>query len=195
MKFFFPICVVCGLAFSVLAVFLAIRNSPLHQAAVAPPTPVVMVQRLDMDLEARKNVSKLMEDLQNERAAIRKKEAELKGREESIQQQQEVLTMLKTDLQQLQGKLEETTVRTTLAEQANLKRLAQVYGKMEPDSVATLLGKMEQDRAASILRLLNERQAGAVMVAAVGMGTNGAKNAAGWSDSIRRMAVEQPAKK
>ena len=195
MKFFFPICIICGLAFSGLAVFLAIRNSPLSQVKVVPPTPVVMVQRVDTDLEARKNVSRLMEELQSERTAIRKKETELKGREESLQQQQEVLTMLKTDLQQLQGKLEDATVRTTLAEQINLKRLAQVYGKMEPDSVATLLGKMEQDRAASILRLLNERQAGAVMVAAVGMGTNGAKTAAGWSDSIRRMAVEQPVKK
>ena len=195
MKFFFPACIVLGLALSVLAAFLAARNRPSNQAEIVPPTAVVMVQRVDTDAESRKNVNKLMEDLQNERASIRKKEAELKGREETIQQQQEVLTMLKTDLQQLQGKLDETTVRTTKSEQVNLKILAQVYGKMEPDSVAILLGKMELDRAASLLRLLNERQAGAVLAAAVASGTNGSKNAAAWSDSIRRMAVETPTRK
>ncbi len=190
MKFFFPACVVCGLALSVLAAFLAVRNNSSEKTAAAPPTTVVIVQRVDPDEESHKNVNKLMEDLQNERAAIRKKEAELKGREETLQQQQEVLTLLKSDLQQLQGKLEETTVHTTQSEQANLKHLAQVYTKMEPDSVATLLGKMEIDRAASIIRLLNERQAGAVLAAAVASGTNGTKNASAWSDSIRRMAVE-----
>ena len=102
---------------------------------------------------------------------------------------------MKSDLQQLQGKLEENTVRATQSEQANMKRLAEVYAKMEPESVATLLGKTETDRAASILRLLNERQAGAVLSAAVASGTNGARNAAAWTDSIRRMAVDPPAHK
>lgn len=197
MKFFFPVCVVLGLALSVLASFMAVRMSPAHQAAAAPEklAPVVVVQRIDGDSETRKNVNKLMDDLQNEREAIRRKENELQGRENLLQIQQKNLEQLKTDLQQLQGKLEETTVRTVQSEQVNLKRLAQVYGKMESESVATLLAKMETDRAASILRLLNERQAGAVMAAAVSSGTNGAKNAAAWSDSIRRMAAEQPAKK
>ena len=195
MKFLFPVFIVCGLALSVLVVFLTARSNPANKTTIEAPAPVVMVQRVDTDVESRKNVNKLMEDLQNERAAIRKKDAELKGREEMLRQQQEVLLLLKADLQQLQGKLEETTVRTTLSEQSNLKRLADVYGKMEPESMATLLGKMEKDRAASILRLLNERQAGAVLNAAVASGTNGAKNAADWSDSIRRMDVEKPARK
>lgn len=195
MKLLFPACVVCGLALSVLAYFLAIRHSPLDKLASTPPATVVMVQRVDTDAESRKNLNKLMEDLQNERAAISKKDAELKGREERLQLTQENLEILKKDLTSLQGKLEEATVRTTQSEQANLKRLAEYYGKMEPDGVATLLGKMETDRAAAILRLLNDRQAGAVLAAAVASGTNGARNAVSWSDSIRRMAVEQPTRK
>ena len=196
MKFFFPACVVLGLALSVLASFMAVRMSPSHQAAVTEKlAPIVVVQRIDADSETRKNVNKLMDDLQNEREAIRRKESELQGRENLLQIQQKNLEQLKTDLQQLQGKLEETTVRTVQSEQANLKRLSMVYGKMESESVATLLAKMEIDRAASILRLLNERQAGAVLAAAVASGTNGTKNAAAWSDSIRRMAAEQPARK
>ena len=196
MKFFFPACVVLGLALSVLASFMAVRMSPAHQAAVTEKlAPIVVVQRIDADSETRKNVNKLMDDLQNEREAIRRKESELQGRENLLQIQQKNLEQLKTDLQQLQGKLEETTVRTVQSEQANLKRLSMVYGKMESESVATLLAKMEIDRAASILRLLNERQAGAVLAAAVASGTNGTKNAAAWSDSIRRMAAEQPARK
>ncbi|MEI6210440.1 MAG: hypothetical protein WCR06_02315 [bacterium] len=195
MKFFFPACVACGLALSVLAVFLATRHSPLSKLSESPPATVVVVQRVETDLESRKNVNKLMEDLQNELAAIRRKEADLDGREKNLQERQVTLETLKDDLKKLQGKLEAATIRTAQGEQANLKRLAEVYGKMEPDGVATLLGKMEMDRAAAILRMLNERQAGAVLAAAVASGTNGARNAACWSDSIRRMAVEQPARK
>jgi flagellar motility protein MotE (MotC chaperone) len=195
MKAFFLASVICGLAFSVLAVWLAISRRPLPVPVRKPHPPMTVVQRLETDEESRKIVDKLMEDLQTERATMLKREAELKSREEALRQQQETVTLLKTDLQQLQGKIDETVVRTAKSEQVNLKRLAEVYGKMDPDSVSTLLAKMDTERAAAILRLLGERQAGAVLAAAVAAGTNGVRNAAAWSDSIRRMASEQGQRK
>jgi flagellar motility protein MotE (MotC chaperone) len=136
-----------------------------------------------------------MEDLQTERTALQKRETDVRSREEALRQQQEILAMLKADLQQVQSKIDETIVRTTQSEQANLKRLAERYGKMDPDSVATLLTKMETARAAAILLLLGDRQAGAVLAAAVATGSNGVRNAADWSDGIRRMASEQGPRK
>jgi flagellar motility protein MotE (MotC chaperone) len=195
MNAFFLVCVVGGIAMSVLASWLCVSLGKTHAPVREPPTPRVVVQRLESDEESRKIVNKLMEDLQSERAAMQKREDELKSREEALRQQQEILTMLKNDLQQLQGRIDETIVRTSQSEQVNLKRLAEVYGKMDPDSVSTLLTKMETERAASILRLLGERQAGAVLAAAVASGTNGVRSAASWSDCIRRMAAEQGQRK
>ncbi len=188
MNLFFAICVACGVAFSLLTVVVATRlGSTRHASTRTPYTPASVLQRIESDDESRKTVNKLMVDMQNERSAMLKREADLRSREEALCQQQEILTMLKADMQQLHNKIEQTTVRASPAEQANLKRLAEVYGKMDPDSVATLLSKMETERAASLLRLLGERQAGAVLAAAVATGSNGVKNAAAWSDSIRRM--------
>lgn len=195
MKAFFLASVALGIAFSVLASWLAVSRGKTHMPVREPPTPRVVVQRLETDEESRKIVNKLMEDLQSERSAMQKREEELKSREETLRQQQEILTMLKNDLQQLQGRIDESIVRTSQSEQVNLKRLAEVYGKMDPESVSTLLAKMEMERAASILRLLGERQAGAVLAAAVATGSNGVRSAASWSDCIRRMAAEQGQRK
>jgi flagellar motility protein MotE (MotC chaperone) len=193
MKLFFLACVICGIAFSVLAAWLAVDRK--HVTVRTTHINRTVVQRLEVDEESRKIVNKLMEELQTERTTLQKRETDLRSREEALRQQQEIVAMLKADLQQLQGKIDETIVRTTQSEQANLKRLAERYGKMDPDSVATLLTKMETARAATILLLLGDRQAGAVLAAAVASGTNGVKNAADWSDGIRRMASEQGQRK
>jgi flagellar motility protein MotE (MotC chaperone) len=191
MQPFFIICVVSGVAFSLLAVLLATRRVPVHPPASAPQTAPAVAQRIQTNDASHKLVNQLMPDVQQARATMLKRAADLRSREESLRLQQEILPMLKSDMQQLQNKLEEAIVRTTPTEQANLKRLAEVYGKMAPDSVATLLSKLETAQAAAILRLLSERQAAAVLAAAVATGSNGVIRAAAWSDSIRRMASEQ----
>jgi flagellar motility protein MotE (MotC chaperone) len=195
MQPFFILCVVGGVAFSLLVVLLATTRAPAQPPPSSPQAATaavaVVAQKIETDHESRQFVNQGKTNLPHERATMLQRKADLRNRADALYQQQEVVPMLKADIQQLQikiGKSTESTVAAEAAEAATVTRLAEAYGKLDPDSVATLLAKMDAERAAAILRLLGERQAGAILAAAVVTGSNGVKHATTWSDNIRRSA-------
>jgi flagellar motility protein MotE (MotC chaperone) len=101
--------------------------------------------------------------------------------------QRELLDQLKAQLLDIRGVLDEKISAIEEDERTNLQRLAEVTGRMEPESAAQVLAEMEKERAAKILYLVNERRAAGIMDAAVAMGDQGVELAAEWADIIRRL--------
>jgi flagellar motility protein MotE (MotC chaperone) len=188
MKLFFTICVACGVAFSLLAVLLATR--PGHEPARTPPPQETSVVH-PTPMEGRKAGNNPMEVLQDERTANLVRKANRRVGEDALFQQQQVIPRLKTDLLQLQDRIGQITAYPSPEEQAKLKQLTEVYGRMEPDSIAALLARMETGRAAFILYLIGEHKAEAVLAATRATGTNGIKRATAWTHQVRLMINEQ----
>lgn len=183
-------CVLCAVALSLLGAIVATGRIPFSappetQAPAAPARPVALAD------SNRKSMAALVEALQDERRAYQKKSADLADREKILAQKQELLAALKKEVQDLQRALDAKVLRLAESEQANCKRLADMCGKMEPGSAASMLKEMEAPRAAAILGLLGERQAAALLDAAVASGESGAKMAAQWSDIIRLSVNEK----
>ncbi len=187
-------CVLCAVSFSVLSGILATGRIPFR-AQPAAAVEAAAAQPVVVEDGNRKELNKLVDALHEERLAYQKKAADLDGREKAIQQQQEILSLLKKEVQELHRSLDEKVVRMESAEQVNCKRLADMCGKMDAASAASLLKEMEPPRAAAIVGLLGERQAAGVLEAAVASGEVGAKMAAEWADIIRLSATEKGNKK
>lgn len=187
-------CVLCAVSFSVLSGILATGRIPFR-AQPAAAVEAAAAQPVAVEDGNRKELNKLVDALHEERLAYQKKAADLDGREKAIQQQQEILSLLKKEVQELHRSLDEKVVRMESAEQVNCKRLADMCGKMDAASAASLLKEMEPPRAAAIVGLLGERQAAGVLEAAVASGEVGAKMAAEWADIIRLSATEKGNKK
>jgi flagellar motility protein MotE (MotC chaperone) len=201
MKFAFLLAsVACGVAFSALGAILATGRIPFRPPPViAAPAPAAAAPAGGSSVGSCENSSKavgeLMEAIRKEREEYEKKRGELTAREEELRQQQQILALLKTDIEKLQQKLDGTVVQIAQSEQVNFKRLAQMYSRMEPEGAAAVRRETEPERAAAILSVLAEREAGRILEASVASGEAGAKLAAKWSDIIRRMANDKGTRK
>jgi hypothetical protein len=191
MKLFFTICVACGVALSLLTVLLTTR--PDRKPARTPPQQEPGVAHPPQP-EWRKAANTPMEGVQDERTANLIRKANRRVRDDALYQQQQVLPRLKNDLLQLQDRIGQISTYPSPEEQENLRKLTEVYevyGRMEPDSIAALLARMETGRASFILYLLGERKAEAVLAVTRAGGTNGVKRAMAWSNQVRLMINEQ----
>jgi len=142
----------------------------------------------------KETVDELVMALKKEKQIYERKISELAAREQTISNQQEIITMMKSELDKSRNLLGSKILEAGADEQANLKRLSMVYSKMDPESASTLLMDMISERAARIINLIPERQAAAILGAAVAGGEAGTKKANEWTDSIRRMKQEKAKK-
>jgi flagellar motility protein MotE (MotC chaperone) len=196
MKFLFLIaCIVCAISLSMFSMIIATGRIPFRskdaQVETAEKSTAEKGEKPAGLVGQKETVDDLIIALKKEKQAYEKKAGELAAREQALSNEQEVVTMLKSELEKSRTSLDAKLVETDAAEQVNLKRLSTVYSKMEAESASTLLREMTSDRAAKILNLIPERQAAAILNASIGVGTNGTKSAADWSDVIRRMKQEK----
>ncbi|MFH0879596.1 MAG: hypothetical protein V2A34_07770, partial [Lentisphaerota bacterium] len=124
------------------------------------------------------------------RSTYQAKLAELSAREQELKLQEQVLARFKTELKDLQSQLEASVFVMNATEKTNLRRIADMTGKMDPASASSSLLEMEKERAAMVLSLMNERQAAAILDATIAQDAKGAERVAAWTDIIRRMTNE-----
>ncbi len=183
---FLLICILCAVCTSALAVILATGGLPFS----APVEPVVvtyipMKAPLTVFSSQKEVVDVLIKELQNLKQDYESKTSGLAAREEKLL----IMENLKEQMASLQKGFDSVLVEVKASEQANFKRLADIFSKMDSSDAAALLQRMESDRAAIILNMIGERQAGAIMNAAV-QTPEGSKSAVEWADSIRRLKAK-----
>ncbi|HBA84875.1 MAG TPA: hypothetical protein DCZ95_12345 [Verrucomicrobia bacterium] len=188
-------CIICAVTLSILSVIVKTGRIPFQP----PPEPVAAkpaeekgAESLAVFSDSGKTVEELIAALKAERTQYEKKTAELGAREEEVKMQEAVLNRLQTELKELQAQLDENITRMVEAEKANMRRLAEVCGKMDSASAASSLLQMEKERAAMILSLMNERQAAGILDATVAQGAKGTETVAEWTDIMRRLERDNP---
>lgn len=132
-------------------------------------------------------VDELVKELKTRIQKQEEAEKELALQRKEFESKMVQMQILEKKLAELKSEVSDKIVQIGSNEEGNFKKLAEMYGKMEPESASELLQKSAPDRAAKIISLIGERQAAAIMNAAVAMGESGASRAAEWSDAMRRM--------
>jgi alanyl-tRNA synthetase len=183
---FLLLCAVCAVSISMLSMIFAMGKLPF--AKPAEPTVVAYVPMkapLTVFSSQKEVVDAMIKDLQLLKQDYENRIAGLKDREKKL----EIMEGLKEQMASLQKGFDSVMVEVKESEEANFKRLADIFSKMDSADAASLLQKMESDRAAIILNMIGERQAGAIMNAAV-QTPEGSKSAVEWADSIRRLKAK-----
>jgi flagellar motility protein MotE (MotC chaperone) len=134
-----------------------------------------------------KAADELLASLKAEKEQLAKKAAELATKED-------LQGKLKAELIQLQQALDKQIVEIQAIEQVNLKKLSDMYGKMDPAGAAKLLIEMDKEKAATILSLMSDRSAAAILDNAVQEKDKGTAAATAWTDIIRRMEARKKEK-
>jgi len=158
---------------------LVIKPAPKTAAATEPaPASVVpdMSQGGEISLKQRE-LDELVREVRSKLAACAQREQRLEERERRIQMAQELLKKDAQELENLrlqlvapltqareaQAELKKLRVTVGQQEKANLKKIAQIYEKMEPTEAARILegmvtNKLEDD-AVKLLHFMSDRAA------------------------------------
>lgn len=193
----------CALAvsLSVLSAIIATGKVPFY--AEKKVEGVVPDEQAVVDLAGKASVSVfagqavVVDELVKELKAKIQRQAEaeqaLAAQKKDFDHKMLQMQILEQKLTALKVEVSDKIVEISANEEGNFKKLADMYGKMEAESASELLQKSVPDRAAKIISLIGERQAAAIMNAAVAMGESGATRAAEWSDAMRRMNNQKKA--
>ncbi|MBN1670902.1 MAG: hypothetical protein JXR37_07710 [Kiritimatiellae bacterium] len=185
--------IVSALALSLLSYTLATGHVPFQPAPkeeagaeqpAAAPTATIRPQKADL-------VEQLRQELESTKNEYQRKLTAIEAAKSKIADEQAILLDLRQRLETLQTQIEANVQEMSDSERKNLRRLAEVYGRMEPDNVAQILRKDDKVRAAKILYLMGERQAAGVLDAVVATGDDADKKlAVEWGNIIRKMRSE-----
>ncbi len=179
-------CIVIAVLLSTLTFIIGSGRIPFREPEVQQ-APAVEEDVIEVQRKRTMAMQEMVNTLNEERRNVQAKAAALAEREAEVKLQELSYAGLRAELEDLRNKLNARIIEVQEAEQVNLKRLAELCAKMDAAGAATFLQKMESDRVAIILVNMGERQAAAIMDAAVAEGENGAAQAAEWADCIRRM--------
>lgn len=152
--------------------------------------PVHQDPRLSLFPEQHRAVDDLMKEIMAREKQQEQKEKALKEQEAQLRQEEIVLLRLRDDIEATKQSLQKQFEEMDEESKANIRKLAEFYAKMESENAASLLMKQDIEVAARILSQLQDRQAGAIMDAAVAQGERGIENAAIWSEGIRKIRNE-----
>ena len=132
------------------------------------------LQRITGELEAKTtDNAQLQARLQRRSRELEVWELQLKTERENLvsmlQKEKTELNQLKEDLQRREADLATGRISIEAAEEANLKKTAEIYAKMEPEKAAEVLtelyAKNEQDTVVKIIYLMQDRNAANILAA------------------------------
>jgi flagellar motility protein MotE (MotC chaperone) len=113
----------------------------------------------DIGVEARRLIAELEEErgkLKERRQSLDEREEQLKILQTEVDNKLKRLTELRKELDQLTAKKEEVEVQ-------RVKKLSKIYQKRDPASAAETLASMQKDLAVSILSMMRDKSAGKIL--------------------------------
>jgi len=196
---FLVICCVCAgllstLVFTIQTGKIPFREDVAEPVASAPASTQVVDSLIAPISEAdQKRLNELVKAFDTEKAALDAQRAKLATHEEQIKLQQAVQETLKVEVESLQKELESRIFAIKAEQQANYRRLADMYAKMDPALASNLLREGDRKHAAAILGMMADRATAAVMDATVQTGGTNIAAAAEWVETMRTLTVDKKA--
>ncbi|HTI70340.1 MAG TPA: hypothetical protein VMF06_10250 [Candidatus Limnocylindria bacterium] len=127
----------------------------------------------------------LIKELQREKAAVNSRERELREWEARLRTEQMELTVVTQRVSRLRDDLDKEITRVKEDEAVNVKRLAKMYGSMDPVAAANIFLQMDETSLVKIMMLMKDAETAPVLDALSRQGDIGAKRAAQLSERLR----------
>lgn len=133
-------------------------------------------------------LDQIVADLKGEREAVALKEKELAELAARLRVERGELDDALRKVTQLQQKVDRDVFRIKEDEAGNLKKLAKMYGLMEPAGAAKILRELDDVVVVKILTLMKEPESAAILESFSRLGEVETKRAAGFSENLRAAA-------
>jgi flagellar motility protein MotE (MotC chaperone) len=140
-------------------------------------------------------LEQLVSELTREKAALAERAHHLDELAARLEAEKLELTTVTQTVHRLQRDLDETLVRVTDEETANLKKLARVYAAMSPEGAAGILKQLEQSSIVKIMLYMKEDETAPVLEALASLGDPESRLAADISERLRMAVFRKPPEK
>ncbi len=180
-----------GILYLAVTAWLMLRDGPLpapHDEL--PPLPPSVTPAPSHDPKAMWDprdgeADQLIKELQREKASVADHELRLREWEARLKSEQAELTVVTQRVAQIRTELDKDITRVREDEVANLKRLAKMYGTMEPAAAANVFLEMDESSVVKIMLVMKDSETAPVLDALAKQGAVGAKRAASLSERLR----------
>ena len=136
-------------------------------------------------------VDQLLEELQNEKAALAKKEQELRELATRIESERSELNVVTQRVHQLQIEFDQNVTRVKEEEAPNLKKLAKMYATMSPEGASAILAELDNETVVKLFSFMKETECAPLLEAMAMGGGEQAKRAAEISEALRNVLGEK----
>lgn len=119
--------------------------------------------RAEDALEVIADPLKLLESLEARRGDLNKREEILDIREKDLQRLEEKLAQRIAALEKLREAIQTDLAKEKEIDDANIARLAKIYGSMKVKSAAEGLQSINQETAVKVLKVMSEKVAGKIL--------------------------------
>jgi flagellar motility protein MotE (MotC chaperone) len=127
----------------------------------------------------------LIEELRTEKAALAKREKDLKDLAERLNAERLEINVVTQAVHQLQAQVEASIVRINAEEAVNIKKLARTYAAMSPEGAAPIMKEMEEPTLIKILAVMKETETAPILEALSRLGAEEAKRVARITERLR----------
>ena len=131
----------------------------------------------------------LIKELQREKAAMNSRVTELREWEARLRAEQAELSVVTQRVSQLRNDLDKEITRVKEDEAVNVKRLAKMYGAMDPVAAANIFLQMDESSLVKIMMLMKDGETSTILDALAKQGEVGAKRAANLTERLRVSAT------
>ena len=133
----------------------------------------------------------MIEELRTEKEALRARAQQLADWETRLNVERQEILVVTQMVSRLQTELDQSLVRVTEEESANLKKLSKMYAAMSPEGAAKILRESPEDQAVKILTLMKEAES-APLLEAIGQGSQADAKRAALLSSRLRLTLSRP---
>jgi len=140
-------------------------------------------------------VDQLIADLHAQQVTLNERERQLNELAARVRAERQEITLVATNVAQMQAEFDRTVVRVREEEVANLKRLAKMYAAMSPDGAVVILKEMKDDEIVKIFAFMKDTETAPILELLGRQGAAEAKRAAQISERLKVCLSRNPVEK
>jgi flagellar motility protein MotE (MotC chaperone) len=136
-------------------------------------------------------VDQLLKEIKDEKAALEKRGAELRGLETRLAAERAEINQITQRVAQLQFEFDQNLVRVKEEEIPNLKKLAKMYTAMSPEGASAIMRELDDLVVVKVMSFMKEDQSAPLLDAMAREGETQAKRAAAIAEALRKTIAEK----
>lgn len=138
----------------------------LAYVAPVPVDPAVEAAEKVHPREAE--LKAMIDEVKKQRATLAEREKPLQSREQEIQSQLQAMNALKAKIEEAEVGVKKLQLVQNTEEAANVKKLAKIWGQMEPAESAKVMTAVEPEFAAKVLYSMSAEQTAPILTVLIG---------------------------